>query len=160
MEHVCAIVDCGAPATTMVPVGGLGSPMIRVCAACQGRVAGPDHRQRTIDGLARARAAGRVGGNPLVLAGDLEHIARLSAIRKERHRERILAESASWLPIVLELRPRTPWWDVTRAIEQRTGQTWPVERLRRTIKKLVEGGHVEAGVMDRAPIPTRSNGGC
>jgi hypothetical protein len=48
------------------------------------------------------------------------------------------------------MRPGQPWGDVVRVLNQKLGMTWTVERLRRTVRRLVAEGIVEAHLLDRA----------
>ena len=47
------------------------------------------------------------------------------------------------------MRPHQPWGDVVRILNRGEAQ-WTVERLRRTVKRLVTEGIVEARLLDRA----------
>ena len=49
------------------------------------------------------------------------------------------------------MRPAQPWGDVVRVLNRTTEATWTVERLRRTVRRLVAEGIVEAKLLDRAP---------
>ena len=49
------------------------------------------------------------------------------------------------------MRPAQPWGDVVRVLNRTTESTWTVERLRRTVRRLVAEGIVEAKLLDRAP---------
>ena len=48
------------------------------------------------------------------------------------------------------MRPDQPWGDVVRVLNRRDGTTWTVERLRRTVRRLVTEGMIEASLLDRA----------
>ncbi len=48
------------------------------------------------------------------------------------------------------MRPDQPWGDVVRVLNQGLQGNWTVERLRRTVKRLVAEGIVEATLMGRA----------
>jgi hypothetical protein len=49
------------------------------------------------------------------------------------------------------MRPAQAWGDVVRVLNRITTSTWTVERLRRTVRRLVSEGIVEAKLLDRAP---------
>jgi hypothetical protein len=49
------------------------------------------------------------------------------------------------------MRPAQPWGDVVRVLNRTNEPTWTVERLRRTVRRLVAEGIVEAKLLDRAP---------
>jgi hypothetical protein len=63
----------------------------------------------------------------------------------------VLAQLDAWLPTVRRMRPAQPWGDVVRVLNRGGGETWTVERLRRTVRRLVAEGLVEATLLDRAP---------
>lgn len=148
----CSIIGCIAVAADKHHIGGASSPMIWICKECHGRIHGlrwnAEHGELVRAGIARARAEGRVGGNPRVRDPAFHQAQALA--RREQHRQRVLAGKDAWLPIVLELRPRTRWADVARIVSQKTGEVWTAERLRRTVKSLIEAGLVEASVSSRA----------
>ena len=48
------------------------------------------------------------------------------------------------------MRPEQPWGDVVRVLNRGQGETWTVERLRRTVRRLVSEGLVEAALLERA----------
>jgi hypothetical protein len=49
------------------------------------------------------------------------------------------------------MRPAQAWGDVVRVLNRITASTWTVERLRRTVRRLVSEGLVEAKLLDWAP---------
>jgi hypothetical protein len=111
--------------------------------------------ERTKAGLRAARARGRVGGNPGLRARDPDAIRKVRARRDAAHLDGILRQLDSWLPTVRRMRPDQPWGDVVRVLNRGLGQgdaaRWTVERLRRTVRRLVDEGIVEAVLLDRAP---------
>jgi Resolvase, N terminal domain len=88
------------------------------------------------------------------------------AIRKVRKRrdavylDGILRQLDSWLPTVRRMRPDQPWGDVVRVLNRGLSQgdalRWSVERLRRTVRRLVDEGIVEASLLGQAR-PRRSD---
>ena len=48
------------------------------------------------------------------------------------------------------MRPGQPWGDVVRVLNHGQAAHWTVERLRRTVRRLVSEGIVEAALLDRA----------
>jgi DNA invertase Pin-like site-specific DNA recombinase len=110
--------------------------------------------ERTKAGLRAARARGRIGGNPGLRAGDLEAIRKVRKRRDAVHLDGILRQLDSWLPTVRRMRPDQPWGDVVRVLNRGFGQgeavRWTVERLRRTVRRLVDEGIVEASLLGRA----------
>src|SRR5476649_831025 len=99
---------------------------------------------RSKAGLLSARARGRVGGNPGLRAGDPDAIRKVRAGRDAAHLDGVLADLDSWLPTVRRMRPAQPWGDVVRVLNRTTESAWTVERLRRTVRRLVSEGIVEA----------------
>ncbi|MBV8911656.1 MAG: recombinase family protein, partial [Acetobacteraceae bacterium] len=106
--------------------------------------------ERTKAGLQAARRRGRVGGNPGLRAGDPAAIRKLRASRDATHLNGVLAQLDSWLPTVRRMRPEQPWGDVVRVLNRDTTRLWTVERLRRTVRRLVTEGIVEADLLNRA----------
>jgi hypothetical protein len=106
--------------------------------------------ERTKAGLQAARRRGRVGGNPGLRASDPVALRKLRASRDATHLNGVLAQLDSWLPTVRRMRPEQPWGDVVRVLNRDTARPWTVERLRRTIRRLVAEGIAEAGLLDRA----------
>jgi DNA invertase Pin-like site-specific DNA recombinase len=113
--------------------------------------------ERTRAGLAAARCRGRVGGNPGLRARDPAAIAKLRARRDAGHLDAILARLDGWLPVVRQMRPDQPWGDVVRVLNRGQPDPWTVERLRRTVRRLVDEGILEARLMERAPRPVAAD---
>lgn len=100
--------------------------------------------ERTKAGLQAARRRGRVGGNPGLRARDPAAIRKVRARRDKAHLDGVLAQMDSWLPIVRRMRPDQPWGDVVRVLNRGQATPWTVERLRRTVRRLVTEGLLEA----------------
>jgi hypothetical protein len=66
------------------------------------------------------------------------------------HLDSVLAHLDAWLPTVRRMRPGQPWGDVVRVLNRCGAATWTAERLRRTVRRLVSEGIVEAHLLDRA----------
>ena len=112
--------------------------------------------ERTKAGLQAARRRGRVGGNPGLRARDPNAIRKVRASRDKAHLDAVLARLDSWLPTVRRMRPNQPWGDVVRVLNRGHAAQWTAERLRRTVRRLVTEGILEASLLDRAP-PQRSD---
>lgn len=110
--------------------------------------------ERTKAGLDAARARGRIGGNPGLRARDPNAIRQVTASRAAAHLNGVLEQLDTWLPTVRRMRPDQPWGDVVRVLNRGNGATWTVERLRRTVRRLVTEGIIEASVLDRARAQT------
>jgi len=106
--------------------------------------------ERTKAGLKAAKTRGRVGGNPGLRAGDPEAIRKVKAGRAASHLDGVLDQLDTWLPTVQRMRPHQPWGDVVRVLNRGNGAVWTVERLRRTVRRLVTEGMIEATLLDRA----------
>jgi hypothetical protein len=106
--------------------------------------------ERTKAGLSAARARGRVGGNPGLRTGDPDTIRKLRTGRDAAYLDGVVARLDTWLPTVRRMRPDQPWGDVVRVLNRGNAATWTVERLRRTVRRLVSEGIVEANLLARA----------
>jgi hypothetical protein len=96
-----------------------------------------------------------VFGNPKLKMGDREAIKKIVLARDETHVTRLIDTMDTFMPTVRELRPATPWPKVAEAVSRATGQTWTVERLTRSVRRLVGEGVVDRRVLGRAPRPRR-----
>jgi DNA invertase Pin-like site-specific DNA recombinase len=117
-------------------------------------------RERTLAGLAAARAAGRVGGNPRLRARDPEALARLRASRRAALLARALREAEFWIGAVRKHRPALPW----RLVAARVNASLPPgqrpfseARLKRLARLLVGEGLLEPGAL--APARPARGGG-
>lgn len=110
---------------------------------------------RSKAGLRSARARGRVGGNPGVKAGDPDAIAKIVRARDETYATRLVDSMETFMPTVRKLRPARPWPDVAEAVSRATGQTWTVERLKRSIRRLAGEGLIDRKVLGKAARPRR-----
>jgi len=106
--------------------------------------------ERTKAGLQAARQRGRIGGNPGLRVRDPETIRKVRKSRDMAHLNTVLAQLDTWLPIVRRLRPDQPWRDVVRVLNRGQAVQWTVERLRRTVRRLVTEGIVEVGLLERS----------
>ena len=106
--------------------------------------------ERTKAGLLAARKRGRIGGNPGLRARDPAAIRNARNARDAAHLDGVLAQLDTWLPAVRRMRPEQPWGDVVRVLNRGQGKTWTVERLRRTVRRLVSEGLAEAALLKRA----------
>jgi len=106
--------------------------------------------ERTKAGLLAARKRGRIGGNPGLRARDPEAIRKNRKGRDAGYLDGVLAGLDSWLPTVRRMRPDQPWGDVVRVLNRGQGQVWTVERLRRTVRRLVSEGLIDGHILERA----------
>lgn len=110
---------------------------------------------RINSGIAAAKKRGVVFGNPRLKAGDKEAIRKIVLARDETHVTQLIDTMDTFIPTVLELRPKTPWPKVAEAVSRATGVTWTVERLTRSVRRLVGEGMVDRKVLGKAPRPRR-----
>ena len=111
-------------------------------------------RERTLAGLAAARARGRVGGNPALRARDPAARARLAGARRAAALSDLIADAEEWLPVVRQLRPARPWMAVVPAINAQLPpgrRRWTVERLVRAVRRFADEGLVDRAVLSPAP---------
>src|ERR1700676_5490125 len=106
--------------------------------------------ERTRAGLKAARSRGRIGGNPGLRAGDADAIRKVRTSRAAAHLDGVLQQLETWLPTVQRMRPDQSWGDVARVLNRGNGATWTVERLRRTVRRLVAEGIIETTLLERA----------
>jgi DNA invertase Pin-like site-specific DNA recombinase len=106
--------------------------------------------ERTKAGLQAARRRGRIGGNPGLRARDPRAIRKVRASRDKAHLDDVLAQLDAWLPTVRRMRPDQPWGDVVRVLNREQAAQWTVERLRRTVRRLVGEGIIEPSLLGRA----------
>jgi len=111
-------------------------------------------RDRTKDGLASARLAGRIGGNPGLKARDPESLKKIRRARDEAFMDRLVGGAQDWVPEVRRLRPQMPWEDVARVINSRLpedARPWTPERLKRAARRYVRESLLEPCILDRSP---------
>jgi DNA invertase Pin-like site-specific DNA recombinase len=111
-------------------------------------------RERTLAGLAAARARGRVGGNPRLKAREPAALARLQAARHATRLARAMPEADLWIGHVRRLRPAMPW----RRVEERVNAALPAGaprfrpgRIARLARLFVREGLLEPAVLAAAP---------
>ena len=97
--------------------------------------------ERTKAGLQAARSRGRVGGNPGLRAGDPDAIRKVRASRDAAHLEGVLAQLGHVAADRAADATRPALGRCRARPEPITGSTWTVERLRRTVRRLVSRGH-------------------
>ena len=109
-------------------------------------------RERTMSGLAAARAEGRTGGNPGLVSGDRAMLLQLRLARHDAYLERLSRSAGDWAPDVRRLRPDLPWQDVLSVVNSRLPESrrWTLQRLVRAAKAYVAEGMLPETVLERA----------
>ena len=109
-------------------------------------------RERTMSGLAAARAEGRTGGNPGLVSGDRAMLSRLRLARRDAFLERLNRSAGDWVPDVRRLRPDMPWQDVLAVVNSRLpdSRCWTLQRLVRAARAYVAEGLLPESVLVRA----------
>ena len=109
-------------------------------------------RERTMSGLAAARAEGRTGRNPGLVSGDRAMLTRLRLARRDAFLERLNRSAGDWAPDVRSLRPEMPWQDVLAVVNSRLPDSrhWTLQRLVRAAKAYVAEGLLPKDVLERA----------
>jgi DNA invertase Pin-like site-specific DNA recombinase len=118
-------------------------------------------RERTLAGLAAARAAGRVGGNPRLRAREAEAIARLAEGRRAAALTRAIHDAEAWIGTVRRLRPATPWAAVALAVNAalpRGARPFTPERLKRLARRFAAEGLLDAVLLSPAARRRRRGG--
>lgn len=110
---------------------------------------------RINSGIAAAKKRGVEFGNPRLKAGDKETIKKIVRARDETHVTGLIDSMDTFIPTVRQLRPARPWPEVAEAVSRATGVTWTVERLTRSVRRLVGEGMVDRKVLGKAPRPRR-----
>lgn len=106
--------------------------------------------ERTKAGIAAARTRGRLPGNPGLRERRPESIRSVTAARDSAYLKGLIETAQTWLPTVRRMRPQHKWEDIVRVLNNR-GQDWTVERLRRSVHRLVRERMAERGLIERAP---------
>jgi DNA invertase Pin-like site-specific DNA recombinase len=116
-------------------------------------------RERTLAGLAAARAQGRVGGNPRLKARDPQALAQLGAARQAARLTAALPEAELWLPLVRRHRPGMPWptlaGRINAALPSGRRQFTPA-RLVRLARLFVGEGLLDRSVLEAGPRAGRA----
>jgi DNA invertase Pin-like site-specific DNA recombinase len=111
-------------------------------------------RERTLAGLAAARARGRIGGNPALRARDPAARARLARARRAAALSVLIAEAEEWLPTVRRLRPARPWTEVARAVNAQLPpgrRPWTEARLIHAVCRFAAEGLADPVLLSPAP---------
>ena len=78
-------------------------------------------------------------------------VKKIAAARDKAFTDEVLAGMDAWLPTVRQMRPLSPWDDVVRVLNQKPGQDWTPERLRRAVKRAVREKVADPVLLQTAP---------
>jgi len=106
--------------------------------------------ERTRAGIKAAVARGKRPGNPGLRERRPEAIRKVIAARDQGYLENLIAAADAWLPTVRMMRPDRPWLDVVRKLNT-MGQNWTIDRLHRSVKRMVNEGLADPTLLGRAP---------
>jgi hypothetical protein len=107
--------------------------------------------ERTKAGIKAVRVRGKVPGNPGLRERRPDALQKIAAARDETYVAALLSSMDAWLPTVRRMRPDHPWEDVVRVLNmKRPARLWTVERLRRSVRRLVKEHLVEPHLIERA----------
>jgi DNA invertase Pin-like site-specific DNA recombinase len=109
-------------------------------------------QERTKAGLRAAAKRNRIGGNPALKRKDPEAIRAQARRRDAAYFAKLNVNAEEWLPAVRRLRPDHAWQTVARAVNAKLpkGRHWSEERLRRAVRRFVQDGLLDTGVLGRA----------
>lgn len=105
--------------------------------------------ERTKAGVKAAQAKGKRPGNPGLRAGKLEAVRKTALARDKVYLGDLLNKADSFLPVVRQMRPGSPWQDIVQVLNAR-GQRWTDQSLRRAVKRLVAEKIAEPGLLGKA----------
>lgn len=151
----CSIIGCEAIATEKHHVWRPSSLRIWVCAKHHGELHGADgwdtrHSSLIRAGIAKAKAEGRIGGNPKIRDPAINKA--MGEARNARFFARFVASANEWLPVVREVRAAGGIWpEIANAVSEKLGVVWTQERVRRSVGKLVAAGLAEKSLLVYAP---------
>ena len=156
LETITALQDRGIHFRSLGDPVDTASPQGRFTLQILGAMAEFERaliRERTMSGLAAARAEGRTGGNPGLVLGD-RAMSRLRLARRDAFLERLNRSAGAWAPDVRRLRPDMPWQDVLAVVNSRLpdSRRWTVQRLMRASKAYVAEGLLPEAVLERAAV--------
>lgn len=64
----------------------------------------------------------------------------------------LIETSGTWLPIVQQMRPTNNWYEVAKAVNEKTGSDrWNEHTLKRAVHRLASEGLADQALLDRAP---------
>ena len=168
VRHLLEVIDAlrakgaafrslGDPVDTSTPQGVFTIQILGAVAELERQLIA----SRTKAGIAAAVARGSRPGNPGLRSKDPRAITKIARARREGHTGRVIANVDAWLPTVRRLRPKTSWGEIVKELNQdptRTGGPWNVERLKRSVQRLVDEHIAGKELLGRAPRKPSNSG--
>ena len=152
----------GDPIDTTSPQGRFALQVLGAAAELEKALI----RERTIQGVRAAKAAGKRPGNHGVMAGDPQALRTVAAARDEARTRKVLAVAEPVIAAIRQLRPDHPWDTVVRVLNKegaarpatrskmgRGGEPTPWTRnaLIRVARRLASDGFIPAVALGPAP---------
>lgn len=133
------------PVDTTTPHGVFQMQIMGAMAELERRLC----RERTLAGLANARAKGRIGGNPKLRTP--EGGREVGEQRRQAYIARVTADIDTWLPLVAQARKGRQTWAQTTATvnasQPKHIEHWSEETLRRAVGRMVDAGMADAELL-------------
>ncbi|AYO75451.1 recombinase family protein [Sphingobium yanoikuyae] len=110
-------------------------------------------KERTLAGVAAAKARGAKPGNPKMIAHDPTAILELKISHKDRHLAQLIDGRMAWLPIVERLRPHQTWRYTLLEVQRlkNLNRTFSYRTLIKSCQLLVNSGHAKPEILLAAP---------
>lgn len=141
------------PIDTDSPVGNLTLQILGAVAEFERELI----RERTRDGLARARAAQKIGKGLRSPSPDTRQ--RVSLARRLGYFERIEAAAHLWLPVVERMRPEAGWEACAVAAAQaHPAGGWTSGKLERAVRAMVAANKASAELLRLSPRVEKRRG--
>lgn len=145
-----AFRSLGDPVDTSTPQGVFTIQILGAVAELERQLIA----SRTKAGIAAAVARGSRPGNPGLRARDARAITKIARARREGHTGRVIATVDAWLPTVRRMRPKSSWGEIVKELNKdptRTGGPWNIERLKRSVRRIVDEHIAGKELLGRAP---------
>ncbi len=141
------------PIDTGSPVGNLTLQILGAVAEFERELI----RERTRDGLARARAARKIGKGLRTHSPETKQ--RVSISRRRGHFEKLEASAHLWLPTVERLRPNAGWETCARALAKaHPSGEWTAGKLERAVRTMVAAKQASPDLLRPSPRSEKRKG--
>jgi len=110
-------------------------------------------KERTLAGIAAAKARGAKPGNPKMITRDPGAILDLSMSHRDRHLAQLIDGRRAWLPTVERLRPHKTWRNTLLEVQnlKNLDRTFSYRSLIRSCQLLVKSGHARPDILLPTP---------